>query len=105
MAVDDHFTTAGGQRDVIRVLHEQAPTIRYMHNERMKRLLLEQFPDFVGFHGGILAIGKRQQASTRDSSSHRDRAAAVRDDLGRNIGFRRMTTDTFLFILDSPERV
>lgn len=55
MAVDDHFTTAGGQCDVILVLHEQAPTIRYMHNERMKRLLVEQFPDFVGFHGGILA--------------------------------------------------
>ena len=50
MAVNEHFTPAGGQGDVILVFHQQSAPVSRMNDKGAKRSIVKQLPDFIGFH-------------------------------------------------------
>lgn len=50
VAINEHFKPAGRQGHEIFMLHKQTPTVGHMNSERPKRSVMQQLPDFIGFH-------------------------------------------------------
>jgi hypothetical protein len=70
MTINDHHPPAGGQGGIVLVFDQQATPIRHMDNERVKRTLVKQSPNLVGFHlAPILALLQIPASAKRNLNS------------------------------------